>query len=70
VDFALFTGSRPWDHAAGALALTEAGGVAAYADGTVYAPRVSERLPLLVARTPAIWDRVRAEILPPEAFRA
>ncbi|KAA9009350.1 inositol monophosphatase family protein [Histidinibacterium aquaticum] len=41
-DFALAAMLKPWDHAAGALALAEAGGVAALTDGTAYVPRLRE----------------------------
>ncbi len=59
-DFAYFTVSMPWDHAAGALALTVMGGRAAYLDGQPYTPLDESRRGLLVARTPEVWHIVRA----------
>ncbi|MDB4986019.1 MAG: inositol monophosphatase [Myxococcaceae bacterium] len=53
-DFAVFWRTLPWDHAPGALFLSEAGGVAARLDGTPYTVSDS-RIGLLVARNPAIW---------------
>jgi fructose-1,6-bisphosphatase/inositol monophosphatase family enzyme len=62
-DFVFFTGSMPWDHAAGVLALTEAGGRAAYLDGTAFTVLDEARRPLLVARTPEVWAAARADLL-------
>jgi fructose-1,6-bisphosphatase/inositol monophosphatase family enzyme len=57
-DFAVFWRTLPWDHAPGALFLTEAGGVAARFDGVPY--RVAdERAGLLVARNPAVWEEAQ-----------
>lgn len=54
-DFALFWRALPWDHAPGALLLTEAGGRIARPDGSPY--RLGEdRFGLLAAATPALWD--------------
>ncbi len=56
-DFAMFWRSLPWDHAAGALFLTEAGGKVGWPDGEAY--RVGDTRPgLIAASTPAIWDNV------------
>ncbi len=63
VDFVFFTGSMPWDHAAGTLALAEAGGRAAYLDGTAFTVLDEARRPLLVARTPDVWTAVRTGLL-------
>ena len=63
VDFVLFTGSLPWDHAAGALALSEAGGRAAYLDGRPYTTLDESRRALLIAGTPQVWQRVRHGLL-------
>jgi fructose-1,6-bisphosphatase/inositol monophosphatase family enzyme len=61
-DFAVFWRTLPWDHAPGALFVTEAGGVAARFDGAPY--RVSEeRTGLLVARNPAIWHEAQRTLL-------
>lgn len=60
-DLALFERTLPWDHAAGALFVNEAGGKAVRTDGTPY--RIGDnRTGLLAAASPAIWDRA-AEIL-------
>jgi fructose-1,6-bisphosphatase/inositol monophosphatase family enzyme len=54
-DFAVFWRTLPWDHAPGALFLTEAGGVAARFDGTPY--RASDDITgLVVARNQEVWD--------------
>ena len=60
-DVALFWRAHPWDHAPGALFLTEAGGRIAHFDGSTY--RIGERRTgLLAAATPALWDHA-ADIL-------
>lgn len=54
-DLALFERTLPWDHAAGALFVTEAGGRALRADGLPY--RVDDpRTGLLAAASPRLWD--------------
>jgi fructose-1,6-bisphosphatase/inositol monophosphatase family enzyme len=54
-DLALFERTLPWDHAAGALFLTEAGGRVLRADGSPY--RVDDaRTGLLAAASPRLWD--------------
>lgn len=54
-DVAFFNRTFAWDHAAGVLFLNEAGGKAARYDDTPY--RVDdEKIGLLVAATPALWD--------------
>jgi fructose-1,6-bisphosphatase/inositol monophosphatase family enzyme len=61
-DFAVFWRTLPWDHAPGALFVTEAGGVAARFDGAPY--RVAEeRTGLLVARNPAVWHEAQRALL-------
>ena len=58
-DAALFERTYPWDHIAGALFVSEAGGVAKRPDGSAY--RVGDdRRGLLVASTPALWDAIAA----------
>ena len=59
VDFCLSPVLNPWDHAAGALIATEAGGVARLLDGTDYGPGLREGR-LLTARTQDTWDQVAA----------
>jgi fructose-1,6-bisphosphatase/inositol monophosphatase family enzyme len=54
-DVTLFERTLPWDHAAGALCLTEAGGVVTRFDGSHY--RVDDdRRGLIAASTPALWE--------------
>ncbi|MBB3912427.1 inositol monophosphatase family protein [Sphingomonas desiccabilis] len=60
-DVALFQRILPWDHAAGVLFLTEAGGHATHWDGSAY--RVgSDRAGLLAAADGRLWE-VAAEVL-------
>ncbi|MEX8194213.1 inositol monophosphatase family protein [Comamonas guangdongensis] len=62
-EFALYWRVLPWDHAPGALFVSEAGGVAAHLDGRAY--RAGQQQPgLLVARSQQTWDRARA-LFPP-----
>jgi fructose-1,6-bisphosphatase/inositol monophosphatase family enzyme len=54
-DIALFERSLPWDHAAGALFVEEAGGVVRRIDGSAY--RVGDgRSGLIGAASPRLWD--------------
>jgi fructose-1,6-bisphosphatase/inositol monophosphatase family enzyme len=54
-DFALFERTLAWDHAPGALWLSEAGGKVARPDNTPY--RIAEdRTGLIAAASPAIWE--------------
>lgn len=55
-DLSLFERTFPWDHAAGALWLNEAGGRAARLDGSEYRVDQWERKGLLGAASPALWD--------------
>ncbi|MEM6492235.1 MAG: inositol monophosphatase family protein, partial [Pseudomonadota bacterium] len=58
--YSLFHRLLPWDHAAGALIVTEAGGKVAIApDGESYRPSRLRGL-LLSAATPALWDAIVA----------
>jgi fructose-1,6-bisphosphatase/inositol monophosphatase family enzyme len=57
-EFALFQRLLPWDHAPGALLLTEAGGAARHPDGNPFRPDHTRR-GLLLASSPAVWDEVR-----------
>jgi fructose-1,6-bisphosphatase/inositol monophosphatase family enzyme len=59
-DIALFWRALPWDHAPGALILNEAGGRMARADGSQYLPGEPQRVGLLAAATPALWDMAAA----------
>jgi fructose-1,6-bisphosphatase/inositol monophosphatase family enzyme len=54
-DLTIFERTLPWDHAAGALFLNEAGGKAARFDGSAY--RVDDgRRGLIGASSPALWE--------------
>jgi fructose-1,6-bisphosphatase/inositol monophosphatase family enzyme len=55
-DLSFFERTFPWDHAAGALWLNEAGGKCARLDGTPYRVDDWERRGLLGAASPALWD--------------
>lgn len=54
-DIALFERSLPWDHAAGALFVNEAGGRLARTDGSAYVVGDNRR-GLLGAASPELWD--------------
>jgi fructose-1,6-bisphosphatase/inositol monophosphatase family enzyme len=60
-DVSLFQRTFPWDHAAGALFLEEAGGKAARWDGSEYKIG-DDGFGLLVAASPQLWDQA-AELL-------
>ena len=66
-DFCLNGMLNVWDHAAGVLALREAGGVARLLDGRDYVPAMREGR-LLTARTEGLWqalaDRFNAALAP------
>ncbi|MEU7895344.1 inositol monophosphatase family protein [Nonomuraea sp. NPDC049152] len=62
-EVALFQRTLPWDHAPGALLLTEAGGVARRPDGSPYRP-ADPRSGLLDAADETCWNTVRALLLP------
>lgn len=61
-DFALFWRTLPWDHAPGALFLSEAGGHVARPDGGAYLPS-DGRSGLLAARSQVIWTEVHKALL-------
>jgi fructose-1,6-bisphosphatase/inositol monophosphatase family enzyme len=61
--FAIFWRTLPWDHAPGALFLTEAGGCVTRLNGTPYRPADAQS-GLLVARNRAVADIVTQRILP------
>lgn len=52
-----------WDHAAGVLAVTEAGGHAALLDGSPYRPNLREG-ELLVAQSEPLWQEIAALFRP------
>lgn len=55
VDFCLNAHLNPWDHAAGALIVQEAGGVARLLDGTEYLPTRRDGR-LLLAKSETSWE--------------
>ncbi|NWG46039.1 MAG: inositol monophosphatase [Alphaproteobacteria bacterium] len=61
-DHALFWRAKPWDHAAGALALAELGGRTAFESGQTYGPARAERNGLVSVRASARWPAVRAAL--------
>ncbi|MEO1137646.1 MAG: inositol monophosphatase family protein, partial [Pseudomonadota bacterium] len=62
--FGLYARCSPWDHAAGALMLTENSGRAAYMDdGAAYAPRLTVGRPLLVTSREPDWTEISETLL-------
>jgi fructose-1,6-bisphosphatase/inositol monophosphatase family enzyme len=60
LDFAVYGGLKPWDHAAGVLLYTEAGGHSAYADDeTLYRPGPARDGRYILARTVTRWRELR-----------
>jgi len=57
--FGFYRNMKPWDHLAGALIVSEAGGRVAKWDGSDYRPRDTEG-GILAAASPELWTRVRA----------
>ncbi len=62
IDFVLYQRSQPWDHAAGTLLLTEAGGMSIRPDGTRYRITESPSNLLLNAADPACCRAVQAAL--------
>jgi len=58
-DFNLYTRAMPWDHAAGTLMLTEAGGEGRRLDGQVYGPSQPTTGGVIAAIHPQVWSEVR-----------
>jgi fructose-1,6-bisphosphatase/inositol monophosphatase family enzyme len=61
-EFVVYYRLLPWDHAAPALLLTEAGGRVTHIDGSPYGVRAKNQL-TVVARSDAVADQVRAWLL-------
>lgn len=57
-DVSIFERTLPWDHAAGALWLGEAGGKCARLDGSPYRVDDWQRKGLLGAASPQLWDEM------------
>lgn len=64
-DFALYWRTLVWDHAPGALLLTEAGGAATFLDGSPYRPTQSRTGLLLTHRAPSARDLLE-QFTPPQ----
>jgi fructose-1,6-bisphosphatase/inositol monophosphatase family enzyme len=58
-DFSLYRRTKPWDHAAGALMVGEAGGQAERFDGTPYGPAGSMDGGIITAISPGVLAEVR-----------
>ncbi|ANY84896.1 inositol monophosphatase (plasmid) [Microvirga ossetica] len=61
-NFLMFWRLLPWDHAPGALLVTEAGGHVARLDGSEYRPS-DQRPGLLIGQSREVWDTVRSTLL-------
>jgi fructose-1,6-bisphosphatase/inositol monophosphatase family enzyme len=60
-DFVIYFRLLPWDHAPGALALTEAGGAALHLDGRPYTPLSTDQVTIFAA-TPELAGDIRARL--------
>jgi fructose-1,6-bisphosphatase/inositol monophosphatase family enzyme len=60
-EFVIYHRLLPWDHAPGALILTEAGGRVEHLDGTAYTPRSKEQV-TIVAASATIASEIRREV--------
>ena len=58
LDFAYFNRMYPWDHAAGILIHSEAGGVSKHVDGTEYRPVPVDVNPVIAAPAPQSWKEL------------
>lgn len=61
-DVAIFERTLPWDHAAGALFVNEAGGKVARPDGSPYRVDEYERPGLIGAASERLWDDLAARL--------
>lgn len=61
-DFVIYYRLLPWDHAPGALAITEAGGAAIHVSGEPYAP-LSPNQVTIFAATPELAESIRRSLL-------
>jgi len=67
LDFLMFSGVMPWDHAPGVAIVREVGGYVSYFDGTGYQPsRAAGASGILAARDRATWDEIARRLLAPE----
>ncbi|MEM6386495.1 MAG: inositol monophosphatase family protein [Pseudomonadota bacterium] len=63
-DFCVSSALKPWDHAAGVLAVEEAGGAVGLLDGRSYNASVNSKGVLLSARSPKQLDELRHVLKP------
>jgi fructose-1,6-bisphosphatase/inositol monophosphatase family enzyme len=64
MDCALYWRTNVWDHAPGALILSEAGGRVAYVeDGHQYGPSSTEKLGIVAVANPNMWDAVTQQLM-------
>lgn len=64
VDFLMFSGTMPWDHAPGAAIVQELGAHVSYLDGKGYRPSLAlEAGGILAARDRATWDEAHRRLL-------
>jgi fructose-1,6-bisphosphatase/inositol monophosphatase family enzyme len=64
VDFLMFSGTMPWDHAPGAAIIQELGGTVGYFDGKGYRPSGALQAGgILAARDRATWDEAYRRLL-------
>jgi len=64
VDFLMFSGVMPWDHAPGAALIQELGGYISYFNADGYRPsHVETATGILAARDRATWDEVHRRML-------
>jgi fructose-1,6-bisphosphatase/inositol monophosphatase family enzyme len=59
-DYLIYSGTQPWDHAPGALVLTEAGGFVGTFEGGRYRPQDDPPAGVVGAADRATYDRVQA----------
>jgi fructose-1,6-bisphosphatase/inositol monophosphatase family enzyme len=64
LDFVMFSGVMPWDHAPGAAIIQELGGYVSYFNSDGYRPsRAEAATGILTARDRATWDEVHRRLL-------
>jgi fructose-1,6-bisphosphatase/inositol monophosphatase family enzyme len=61
-DYAIYSGTKPWDHAPGSLLLAEAGGYVGTFDAQAYRPQVPVSGGLVTAADRATYDLVQGLI--------
>jgi fructose-1,6-bisphosphatase/inositol monophosphatase family enzyme len=61
-DFVMYYRLLPWDHAPGALAVTEAGGAAIHLSGDAYSP-LSQNQVTIVAASPELAETIRRSLI-------